>query len=138
MRFGKGVFLVLVLIALPAHATSVISCLVAGQKPVSVFRLYFGQNIEGKKFVTPGEWRNFLARDVTPRFPDGFTVYDAMGQWQNPGTHRIDRERTKVLEIATVESEDVEARLAEVEAIYRKRFHQQSVGVAMMQGCGAF
>jgi Protein of unknown function (DUF3574) len=34
--------------------------------------------------VDAEKWREFLANNVTPKFPDGFTVLDAYGQWRNP------------------------------------------------------
>src|SRR5215213_5206971 len=42
-------------------------------------------------------WRQFLAREVTPRFPDGLTVYETTGQWRDPQRNIIVRERSRVL-----------------------------------------
>ena len=36
-------------------------------------------------------WTQFLAREVTPRFPDGLTVYETTGQWRDPATQKIAR-----------------------------------------------
>lgn len=38
--------------------------------------LYFGA-------VPAAAWNDFLAARITPRFPAGFTVYDALGQWRD-------------------------------------------------------
>src|SRR6185295_1361436 len=54
----------------------------------------------GRSRVSEANWARFLAAEVTPRFPDGFTVFDARGQWRAPGSDRISRERSKVLTIA--------------------------------------
>ena len=44
--------------------------------------LYFGtQTPDGA--VTAEQWTQFLATDVTPRFPRGLTVWPAAGQWQS-------------------------------------------------------
>ena len=32
--------------------------------------------------VSPQEWTSFLAESVTPRFPQGLTVWQASGQWR--------------------------------------------------------
>ena len=34
--------------------------------------------------VDASEWEAFLAERITPRFPAGFTVFDAYGQWRAP------------------------------------------------------
>ena len=54
----------------------------------------------GRTRVSETKWARFLAAEVTPRFPDGFTVLDAKGQWRAPGSQKISRERSKVLMIA--------------------------------------
>ena len=52
-----------------------------GQNEMLTVRLYFGQSMNGRPIATAA-WRDFVARVVTPRFPDGFTIYDARGQWR--------------------------------------------------------
>jgi hypothetical protein len=71
-----------------------------------------------------GTWRTFLDEEVTPRFPDGFSVLDAYGQWREEAGANILRERSKVLVIVYP---DTAARRAGIEAIcaaYRKRTGQ--------------
>ncbi len=43
--------------------------------------LYFGLSRPAGKDITAEEWQQFVDRDVTPRFRDGLTVFDARGQW---------------------------------------------------------
>ena len=87
--------------------------------------LYFGRT-RPKGSVSELEWQIFLRDEVTSRFPDGLTVWEAEGQWRTPaGT--IDHEQSKVLLL--VHPDTVAARqsvLAVIEA-YRQRFEQQSV-----------
>ena len=53
--------------------------------------LYFGTT-RPTGAVSELEWQMFLRDEVTQRFPDGLTVWDAQGQWKAPkGT--IDQER---------------------------------------------
>jgi hypothetical protein len=103
-----------------------------------IVRMYFGQNIEGHQNIAPAAWQGFLRNDVTSRFPDGFTVFDAYGQWRDPKTSHIGRERSKVVEIATPDTPDVHGKIEEIAARYRTRFHQQSVGIVTMPGCARF
>lgn len=40
-------------------------------------------------------WRAFLDREITPRFPDGLSVYDVYGQWRGRGDASIERLHSK-------------------------------------------
>ena len=114
------------------------TCPIAGQTPMMIVQLFFGQDIAGKGHLPDRAWRRFLGDTVTPRFPDGFTVFDSYGQWRAPGAGKVGRERSKVVEIATADSPDVRKKIEDIAAAYRMRFHQQSVGVVTLPGCGAF
>src|SRR5262245_50705626 len=72
----------------------VMECPTTAQSQVRT-TLYFGLT-RPKGVITELEWQVFLHDEVTKRFPDGLTVWDADGQWRTPaGT--IDHERSKVL-----------------------------------------
>jgi|SRR5271165_6212715 len=114
------------------------TCPLPNQKQTLVVQLFFGQSIKNRGPVTPKEWNSFLRRKVTPLFPDGFTVYDAHGQWLNTETHLVSREHTKVIVIATEDTPPIRINIAEVSDAYRKIFHQQSVGIVTNQACSAF
>ncbi len=83
--------------------------------------LYFGVGEESGSADRPQDepiseerWRAFLDKEVTPRFPDGLTVFDAYGQWLFRGAPQPNRLRTKVLVIL---HEDSAQRRADIEAI---------------------
>ncbi|MGU9854184.1 DUF3574 domain-containing protein [Pseudomonas koreensis] len=63
--------------------------------------LYFSVGtVDGKEgAVSPARWREFLDKEVTSRFPDGFTVFDAYGQWRDHGAKEPERLSTKVIVI---------------------------------------
>ncbi|HVC57008.1 MAG TPA: DUF3574 domain-containing protein [Stellaceae bacterium] len=103
-----------------------------------VAELFFGRNIPGRGMLSDAEWAAFAAGTVTANFPDGFTAFDGEGQWQNPATHQIAREPTKILLVAVRRSPDLARRLAAVIAAYKGRFHQQSVGIITRDACAAF
>lgn len=44
-------------------------------------RLFLGRQIPGGGMVSDADWTAFLAEVVTPRFPEGLTVWRAEGQW---------------------------------------------------------
>jgi hypothetical protein len=98
--------------------------------------LLFGRNIDGKLGVSDRAWAQFLAETITPRFPDGLTVFDGAGQWRS-GT-KIVRERSKIVMILTREAPDLMSRLGAIVAAYKRRFHQQSVGVVVQPVCAGF
>lgn len=83
--------------------------------------LYFGVGEESGPADRPqterigeAQWRAFLDKEVTPRFPDGLTVFDAYGQWLFRGAREPNRLGTKVLVIL---HEDTPQRRADIEAI---------------------
>jgi hypothetical protein len=98
----------------------------------------FGRNVGDKFGVSDGAWRRFLDRDVTPRFPEGFTVHDAWGQWRDRRSGRIVREPSKVITIAASDDRLARARVREVAEAYKRRFRQQSVGIVENQACVSF
>jgi hypothetical protein len=103
------------------------------QKQWVVADLFFARN-----HVSEAGFARFLAAEVTPRFPDGFTVIDAKGQWRAPGSDRISKERTKLLMIAMPPGADNEARLDQIVAAYKTRYRQQSVGLIIRPACASF
>ncbi|HSG89896.1 MAG TPA: DUF3574 domain-containing protein [Pseudomonadales bacterium] len=77
--------------------------------------------------VTPEAWQTFLDEDVTPRFPDGFTVHDAYGQWRSRDGARIGRLLTKVIVILHPDTQDARARVDAVRQAFKVRTGQDSV-----------
>jgi Protein of unknown function (DUF3574) len=114
------------------------ACLLAAEQRMLVAELFFGRNVPDRPPLSDAEWADFAAQTVTPNFPDGFTVTDGDGQWQNPVTGRIARERTKILLVAAKRQPDLASRLSAVIEAYKSRFHQQSVGVITRDSCAAF
>jgi hypothetical protein len=113
-------------------------CILPGEQRMLVAELFFGRGIPGRGPLTEAEWTEFAADTVTPNFPEGFTAFDGEGQWQNPATGRIARERTKVLLIAAKRTPDLAPRLSAVIDAYKARFRQQSVGIVTRDSCAAF
>jgi uncharacterized protein DUF3574 len=87
--------------------------------------LYFGLS-RPKGSVSELEWQIFLRDEVTKRFPDGLTVWQAEGQWLNP-VGSIDREQSKVLLLVHADTPAARQSVQAVIQSYRKTFDQQSV-----------
>ncbi len=74
-----------------------------------------------------GTWRTFLDGEVTPRFPDGFSVLDAYGQWREEAGANLLRERSKLLVIVYPDTSARRAGIGAICAAYRKRTGQTGV-----------
>jgi hypothetical protein len=114
------------------------ACLLPAEKRMLVAELFFGRDIVGRAALNDAEWRAFAAEIVTPNFPDGFTAFDAEGQWRNPATGAVARQPTKVLLVAAPRTADLAPRLSAVMEAYKARFRQQSVGIVTRDSCAAF
>ncbi|MEJ5070536.1 DUF3574 domain-containing protein [Leclercia adecarboxylata] len=88
--------------------------------------LYFGLNRPAGEAITGQEWQQFVDQDVTPRFRDGLTVFDARGQWLgNDG--KVARESSKALMLIHGKDAQSESNIEALRGIYKQRFAQESV-----------
>ncbi len=108
------------------------------QHPQIVAELLFGRDIDKHLGVSEAAWARFMAREVTPRFPDGLTVTDAFGQWRAHRGGRIVREPSKVVTIVLPGHQDDQSRLDAVVEAYKRQFHQRSVAVIEQFACVSF
>jgi hypothetical protein len=90
-------------------------------------RLYFGLSSPAGE-VSDARFDEFLAAEVTPRFPDGLTRYEARGQWRGK-SGEVARERSVVVELAFPDTPANRAGIDAIVAAYRARFDQESVMV---------
>src|SRR3954464_14801455 len=119
----------LAIIATPPFAQQ--SC-PASQRPMLDIEFMFGR---GK--ASDARWRAFLAREVTPRFPDGLTVYETTGQWRDPTTQKVAREKSRVLRIIAPANTAPE-KIAAVTDAYKQQFRQKSIGIVTREVCASF
>ena len=92
-------------------------------------QMFFGGSL------ADADWADFAAHTLTPAYPDGFTTYEAAGQWHDPASGRMVRERTRVVQVFGAKAL---AQVEHVAAVYRQRFRQQSVGVVEEESCAGF
>jgi Protein of unknown function (DUF3574) len=101
--------------------------------------LMFGRNVGDDLAVTEDAWANFLAAEVVPRFPYGFSVVDAAGpRTDKPAANIFLAEPSKIVIIIAPDAPETEQRIAAVEAAYKRQFQQQSVVVASRSVCASF
>lgn len=87
--------------------------------------LYFG-TAKTDGVVSPADWRTFLDTEVTPRFPQGLSVWQASGQWRSE-SGQIIREPSYVLNIVHAGGRDTEAAVVEIAGRYKIQFRQEAV-----------
>ncbi|WP_420133594.1 DUF3574 domain-containing protein [Rhodopseudomonas sp.] len=107
-------------------------------RPMLSAELAFGRNIGDRLGVSDADFKRFAADEITPRFPDGFTVLDGVGQWHDPARDRIVHEKTKLVMLVFAEDPAKAAALTEIADAYKRRFKQQGVLVAMRPSCVSF
>ena len=111
---------------------------VAGTKPGVRAELVLGRNAGHVLAVSRTAFQRFLAEEVTPRFPDGFTVSDASGQWRDERGAQIVREPSYGVLIVLPDADAAAPRLKAIAEAYKLRFKQQSVLVSLSPTCFAF
>lgn len=72
-------------------------------------------------------WQVFLDTEVTPRFPDGLSVYDVYGQWRSPKRNAITHARSKSLLIVYHDSPQHRADIEAVRDAWKKLTGDESV-----------
>lgn len=84
--------------------------------------LYFSLgSLDGKEgAVSPARWREFLDKEVTPRFPEGFSVFDAYGQWRDHDAKEPERLSTKVIVIVHENSPQPSSDIEAIRLAYKR------------------
>jgi Protein of unknown function (DUF3574) len=103
-----------------------------------VAQLLFGRNVEDRARVSEADFNAFVAREVSPRFPEGFTVIDATGQWRDARRDTIVHEAAKIIEIVLPAGEDNRPKIEAIVEAYKLQFQQQSVGLIVAPACVRF
>jgi len=95
--------------------------------------LYFGlvvisdQGEEANAAANEKRWREFLDREVTPRFPDGLSVFDIYGQWRTQGQSHIERLHSKVVMLLHADAPKQRADIDAIRAAWKKETGDLSV-----------
>jgi hypothetical protein len=95
-------------------------------------KLYFGlgpvdQIGDHPQGVSESDWRAFLDREVTPRFPAGLSVVDVYGQWQGKNQTTPERLRSKMLIIDYPDTQENRDKIEAIRAAWKQKTGDQSV-----------
>lgn len=122
-RNPHGILLVLVSLA-GCGAMNSMPCSGDGRLAVQEL-LYFGTETPSG-YVTPEDWAQFLSETVTPRFPEGFSTWQASGQWRSASGEVI-REPSYVLSLVHPDDAAPSKAVQEIIMSYKTRFQQEAV-----------
>jgi hypothetical protein len=128
----------LALVALAAGCAPRTPDCAPGANAMSVTEMFFGRDIYGKGEVSEAQWTQFVRDTIIPRFPEGFTVLDATGQYLDTARNAAISEKSKIVIIAAGDDPAARAKLGEIAQIYKTRFEQQAVGMITRPACASF
>jgi uncharacterized protein DUF3574 len=89
-------------------------------------RLFCGRTIPGGGVVSDEDWNAFVADFVTPRYPQGLTIWRADGQWREKDGS-LAREPVMIIEILHPISLEDDRKINDIAVEYKSRFHQEAV-----------
>jgi Protein of unknown function (DUF3574) len=92
-------------------------------------KLYFGLGLADhpENGVSETQWRDFLDKEVSPRFPAGLSVVDVYGQWQGKNQTTPERLRSKMLIIDYPDSPENRDKIEAIRSAWKQRTGDQSV-----------
>ncbi|MGF1447961.1 MAG: DUF3574 domain-containing protein [Opitutales bacterium] len=79
--------------------------------------------------LTLAQWQGFLDTQVSPRFPDGLTVYDAYGQWMRRDSRdgQPNRLISRVLVILHPDTPEDNAKIEAIRQAFLDQYGHESV-----------
>jgi hypothetical protein len=90
-------------------------------------QLFFGMNKPKGGFVSGRDWDAFVAREVSPRFPEGFSVIDGAGFWRDGATQKTISEKSKVVVRLHAPSAEADQAIGAIVEAYKVKFEQEAV-----------
>lgn len=97
-----------------------------GQQAAVLDQLYFGTARPHGAEVTPQEWSGFVSAEIAPRFPQGFSLLEAQGQWRN-ADGSVAHEQTHLLQLVHADDAASAQAVEQIAARYKSRFDQEAV-----------
>jgi hypothetical protein len=125
----------------PAPSSSVQnSCQAAGEfgDPFARTDLYFGLSREDGPPVTDRQFDAFVDAVVTPRFPDGLTLFRARGQFKNAAGDIVEEGSRVIVLLYGADDRSASVRVEQIRSKYKVRFHQESVLRVDDRSCVSF
>ncbi|MDZ4869967.1 MAG: DUF3574 domain-containing protein [Alphaproteobacteria bacterium] len=90
-------------------------------------QLFFGLSKPTGGTVSGRDWDAFVAREVSPRFPEGFSVIDGAGFWRDGATQKTISEKSKVVVRLHPPSAEANQAIGAIVDAYKVKFEQEAV-----------
>jgi hypothetical protein len=100
--------------------------------------LFFGRSKPDGSMVTKAEFRRFLNREITPRFPEGLTVLMGRGQFRDDSGVILREGSVLLILLYPVGEEFRHRRIERIREEYKSAFQQQSVLRVDSTACVSF
>jgi hypothetical protein len=100
-------------------------CQAVPRPRATVTTLYFGLGRADAAAVSPEQWEAFVVAEIVPKFPDGFTLLDGRGRWQERGVGYA--EASRLLVVVHAGDRDSDRKLEALRRLYCRQFGQASV-----------
>jgi hypothetical protein len=100
--------------------------------------LFFGRSKPDGSMVTEAEFQRFLNREITPRFPEGLTVFMGRGQFRDDSGVILREGSVLLILLYPVGEEFRHRRIERIRKEYKSAFQQQSVLRVDSTACVSF
>lgn len=90
-------------------------------------QLFFGMSKPKGGTVSAAQWDAFVKREVAPRFPEGFSVFDGAGFWLDGQTKRTISEKSKVIVRMHADRAQTDQAVTAIIDGYKAQFEQDAV-----------
>lgn len=89
--------------------------------------LYFGSAKPDGSVVTEEEFRQFLDQEITPRFPDGLTLFVGLGQFRGSNGVIVQERSMLVILLYPLPTKESNEKIEQIREKYKTSFQQESV-----------
>jgi len=87
--------------------------------------------------VSERHWDRFVNHEISPRFPEGYSLFEGKGQWRNKAGH-ITRESSRMLLIWYDATPEANQKIEAIRKAYKDQYHQEAVLRADGSSCVSF
>lgn len=109
----------------------------ASAQRMARLELLFGTARRNGPPVSEDEWKAFVDREITTRFPDGLTILEGAGQWRG-SDGVLKYEHSHVLIVAHPATPPRDGDIEAIRTAYKAQFDQESVMRSDSASCVSF
>jgi len=87
--------------------------------------------------VSERHWDHFVSHEISPRFPEGYSLFEGKGQWRNKAG-RVTRESSRMLLIWYDPTPEANQKIEAIRKAYKDQYRQEAVLRADGSSCVSF